>query len=91
MRKQAPVTAAQPVRNPGSDWDDNLPVDQTPPPDHEDFMAVQANGLRYIRERWERRRRNRLLQLERDGLANTIAVEGAVPEREEKAGDTPAV
>lgn len=60
---------AAPHRNPGSDWDDNLPVDQTPPPDHEEFELVSERGRRALRERWERRRRNRLLQLERDGGA----------------------
>ena len=69
MQKQARVTAAPPVRNPGSDWDDNLPVDQTPPPDHEDFEAVAELGRRAMRERWERRRRNRLAQLEQDRAA----------------------
>lgn len=32
-------------------------IDQTPPPDHEEFELVSARGLRAIKERWERRRR----------------------------------
>jgi len=34
-----------------------LPLDQTPPPDHEGFVEVSADGLRAIRERRETRRR----------------------------------
>lgn len=38
--------------------------EETPPPDHADFLAVQANGLRAIGRRWEMRRR-----LKRESLA----------------------
>ena len=54
-----------------SSWDDEEPWDQTPPPDHEEFELVSAAGRRAIGERWERRRRNRQLQLERDRAAST--------------------
>lgn len=64
------IGVAAPCRNPGSSWDDNLPVDQTPPPDHEEFERVSASGLRAMKERWEKRRQNRLLQIERDRAAN---------------------
>lgn len=56
MQQQSPAITAEPVRNPGSDWDDNLPLDQTPPPDHEDFEALSAAGLRAMKERRRRRR-----------------------------------
>ena len=39
-------------------WDDNEPVDQTPPPDHEEFERLAEQGRRATKERRERRRRN---------------------------------
>ena len=34
-------------------------LDPTPPPDHEDYVEVRANGLRAVRERREKRRRKK--------------------------------
>lgn len=39
--------------------------DETPPPDHDDFVAVRANGLRAIGRRWEIRRRRKQESLAR--------------------------
>jgi hypothetical protein len=38
-------------------WEHDIPLDQTPPPDHEEFELVSASGLRAIRERHKRRLR----------------------------------
>lgn len=54
-RKHNPVLPdpSDAVSSPRSDEQ----IDQTPPPDHEEFELVAARGLRAIKERWERRRR----------------------------------
>ena len=38
-------------------WDENEPVDQTPPPDHEGWLEAGENGWRMTRERREKWRR----------------------------------
>jgi hypothetical protein len=53
--------------------------DETPPPDHDDFLAVRANGLRAIGRRWEMRRR-RKVESDAAGVVMTEAPrEAAVP------------
>jgi hypothetical protein len=47
--------AALPVRG----QHPRLPLDPTPPPDHEGFVEASADGLRAIRERREKRRRKK--------------------------------
>jgi hypothetical protein len=37
---------------------DSAPMDQTPPPDHEEFESVAARGCQAMKERFERRRRS---------------------------------
>jgi hypothetical protein len=54
-RKHSPVLSDAPDATLGPCSDEQ--IDQTPPPDHEEFERVSARGLRAIKERWERRRR----------------------------------
>jgi hypothetical protein len=42
---------------PDSSWDEEESLDQTPPPDHEEWLAVARLGRRATRMRWEMRRR----------------------------------
>jgi len=42
------------------DREDDEALDQTPPPDHDDWLVLARLGRRYTRMRWEQRRRMKI-------------------------------